>query len=372
MTRVILLTGKSGAGVSTIAAATALRCAEQGHRTALFSLQPRAEEGVVTEGGWPGLLSPRLTVENTGDGTPDSLDWSPLDAWLQRLVQERASAAVPIRLTDLPGIDRLSALMVLGAHLDSESYDCVVVDCPPAPEMVGLLRLVEGASLWERQPPVPDHSLARLARPLVTRLANIPDADAALAVLTEARRRLARLREELTDGSRSSFRLVSADRAADTGVVRQTYRALRLLEYPVDALIVNRGAAARAAARSAASVLEDDPGAPVTLEAGCMDAEPVDVEALTRLADGLYGKLAAAAILALSPRTTLAAEGGMLSLRIPLPITAQDTVSVTQAGDYVTVTAMKVQRVLALPPALRGRACTGARLSGGVLSLLFN
>ena len=40
MTRVLLFTGKGGVGKTTVAAATALQCADAGHRTLVMSTDP--------------------------------------------------------------------------------------------------------------------------------------------------------------------------------------------------------------------------------------------------------------------------------------------------------------------------------------------
>jgi arsenite/tail-anchored protein-transporting ATPase len=373
MTRAILFTGKSGAGVSTIASATALRCAEQGDRTVLlhFGIDLAPDDGEARRAWLPAISAPRLTVMHAGELEPDGWDWSPVEQWLQRFLLERGTATIPFQLDDLPGAGRLRELLSLASLLESAAHDCIVVDCAPALEMLDLLRLMEGIHVWQRQQPQPGHTLVRLARPLVARLASVPDPDAALTALSELSRRLARLHVLLSDGSRTSFRLVAGGRAADVGVLRHTYRALRLLEYPVDAIVLNRPGCDGHSTAPDRGLLADDAGAPPLLEATHEDPDSLDAAALGRIADALYRDSDAGAVLAASPRTTLVTDSTGVALRIPAPITSQEGVRVTQAGDYVTVRLGSAQRVIPLPLALAGRVCTGARLSEGVLSLSF-
>src|SRR5688500_12441089 len=105
MTRAILFTGKSGAGVSTIASATALRCAEQGNRTVLlhFGIDLTPDGGEASRDWLPAISAPRLTAMHAGELEPDGWDWSPVEQWLQRFLLERGTATIPFQLDDVPG-----------------------------------------------------------------------------------------------------------------------------------------------------------------------------------------------------------------------------------------------------------------------------
>jgi arsenite-transporting ATPase len=61
--RILLFTGKGGVGKTTVAAATALRAAEAGHRTIVLSTDPAhslADAFDVPLGDRPGEVAPRL------------------------------------------------------------------------------------------------------------------------------------------------------------------------------------------------------------------------------------------------------------------------------------------------------------------------
>jgi arsenite-transporting ATPase len=286
---------------------------------------------------------------------------------LARLLHDRAPGGPPVRLRDLPGFLHLLGLLALLARVERGRFEVMIVDCPPAPETVQLLRLGDALG-WTVQPATTAHALARLARPLVSRVANLPDADTALATLDEVRARLVRLRAVLQDGARSSIRLLSTSRRTDAAVLRHAYRVLRLFEYPVDAVITNSLPSVLPATRHP---LHDDAAAPRWLTVPAWAEEPNTPDALRALAAALYGDHGPALVLTPSPSVEVLTLDGRVALRVPLPLTEPQHAGATQVGDYVTIRAADAHRTIPLPPLLRDRTCTGARLEGGAMTLLF-
>lgn len=123
--RTILHTGKGGAGKTTLAIATARRCARDGRRTLLLSLDGTRD------------LSHLLATE---------LGEEPVQAG------ERLWAA-ELRPQALVG-DALAALRALRAHHDARACDVLVADCPPTEQALQLLAL-PGLAAWglERRTP---------------------------------------------------------------------------------------------------------------------------------------------------------------------------------------------------------------------------
>src|SRR5690348_11442372 len=131
--RTILYTGKGGVGKTSVAAATARRCAAAGLRTVVLSTDPAHS------------LSDALGTPLTGEPTPidggplwgqqvsaqDEMErnWAGVQDWLSPLLVERGVDRISAEeLTVPPGLDELFSLLQIKRHNESGDFDCVIVD----------------------------------------------------------------------------------------------------------------------------------------------------------------------------------------------------------------------------------------------------
>src|SRR5919107_4516615 len=136
--RIILYTGKGGVGKTSVAAATARRCAAAGARTLVLSTDPAhslaeslqrdvgAEPTDAGDGVWAQQVQAQDELER---------NWSAAQEWLAAVLAERgveriAAAEAP----GPPGADELFSLLQLKRHSDSGEWDAIVVDCAPTGE----------------------------------------------------------------------------------------------------------------------------------------------------------------------------------------------------------------------------------------------
>src|SRR3712207_3041447 len=133
--RAILYTGKGGVGKTSVAAATARRCAADGKRTIVLSTDPAHSLSDVLEtavgadatdvGG--GLFAQQVQAQ-------DELErnWSNVQGWMGSVLAERGVDRIAAdELTVPPGGDELFSLLQLKRHWDSGDWDVIVVDCAP-------------------------------------------------------------------------------------------------------------------------------------------------------------------------------------------------------------------------------------------------
>ena len=127
--RVLLFTGKGGVGKTTVAAATAAQCAQDGLRTIVLSTDPAHsladvfdaplgdQPEPVAERLWGQQLNARLRFEEAWNDIRsylvDVLDWAGADA-----VEAEELAVVP-------GLDEVFALADIKAFATSGDYDVV-------------------------------------------------------------------------------------------------------------------------------------------------------------------------------------------------------------------------------------------------------
>jgi arsenite-transporting ATPase len=388
MTRVVLVSGKGGVGKTTIAAATAVRAAELGHRALVVSLDRAHNLGDV--------LGAKLTGEPLPvEGVPglDAFEadpqaelrrsWRALSAYFARLLAWAGlGGAEADEVAVVPGLEELLILTRLTEIVESEASDIVVVDLAPTASSLRLLsfpELMAGPigrfARWER-------SFLKLMRPAVRRAtrAPIPDEELYDAIDTIAAR-LGRLRAILTDPERACVRLVGIPERVVLEETRAAFTLLSLFGLCVDAVVLNRvlpeeagagyfGRWAAIQAREIARAKEQFASAPV-LELRFMPDEVMGPAALRDAARELYGdRDPALAFVERAPvRYRDEAEGTVLELW--LPHADGRGLDLKQRDDELIVSARGWRRQLPLPASLRGRAVRSARFRDGALRVLF-
>lgn len=384
--RVLLYTGKGGVGKTSVAAATALRCAALGSRTLVVSTDSAhslADAFDAPCGPAPSRLDDRLWATQIDIERETASHWGALEGWLRSVLSARGlDPVLAAELAALPGMGELVGLLALVDHAESGDFDVLVVDCAPTAETLRLLMFPDVARLWlDRAMPL-DGWLARGVRPLLARLRGVPPPDdGVFDSLQDLLGRLTRARETLADADVTSVRLVLTP---DRVVIAESQRlatALSLYGYPVDLVVCNRVlpdvvtdpyfAAWQRAQRAQIATLQERFAPVPVVTAPLLEAEPVGPAVLGRLGDALYGEA--------DPRTVwfrgralevTAADDGFVLL-VPLPHARRDDLKVAQSGDEVTVRAGSARRTIALPRVLHGLTCLGAQFDGDVLRLRF-
>src|ERR1700750_2597740 len=113
--RTILYTGKGGVGKTSVAAATARRCAAAGVRTLVVSTDPaHSLADVLGEavGGEPTLVGGGLHAQQVQAQDELERHWSAVSEWLGGLLMERGVDRIAAEeLTVPPGGDELFSLL---------------------------------------------------------------------------------------------------------------------------------------------------------------------------------------------------------------------------------------------------------------------
>src|ERR671938_1412340 len=129
--RTILYTGKGGVGKTSVAAATARRCAAAGLRTVVLSTDPAHSLSDSLEaplGGEPTPAGPNLFGQEVQAQEEMERHWDSVQAWLGSMLEERGVDRISAEeLTVPPGMDELFSLLWIKRHHEEAEYDCVVV-----------------------------------------------------------------------------------------------------------------------------------------------------------------------------------------------------------------------------------------------------
>lgn len=388
-TRVLLCTGKGGVGKTSVAAATALRCADQGLRTIVLSTDPAhslADSFDDELGPLPARIAGHELLWGLQLDAQDRMEdsWGEIQAYLLEVFNWAGMEGIRAEeLSMLPGLEEIFALSDIKSYVDDGSWDVVVVDCAPTAETLRLLSLPEILSWYMDRVFPAGRRVTKVMSPLLTRVTNLPiAADHVFGAAERFYSRLEGVREILTDAETTSIRLVVNPEKMVIAEARRTYTYLSLFGYRVDAIVANRLLPAevqdpwfdRWKALQAEHLVDIDEGfAPLpVLHAALAPEELVGLPRLRAFGEALYGGLDVAAVLHDElPLQVEMGDDGEATMLLPLPFAARDEVDLGRHGDELLVRVGPYRRAVLLPDSLRRRSVSGAELRDGSLRVRF-
>jgi arsenite-transporting ATPase len=384
--RTILYTGKGGVGKTSVAAATARRCAAAGMRTVVLSTDPAHS------------LSDSLEVDITGVPTPcgDLLwgqevqaqeemerHWQAVQEWMGDMLAERGVDRIAAEeLTVPPGMDELFSLLQIKTHHESGEFDAIVVDCAPTGETLRLLSFPDVASWWlEKMLPL-ERKMMGAARPLARAMLDISlPSDKVFDDVERLVQNLVAMNVILRNRATTSIRLVmNPDRMVIKESMR-TFTYLNLYGYLTDAVVVNRVFPAeveggyfgawRAVQTEQMELVRSGFGPVPILSAPYFDQEVVGGAMLDRLADSLFASHDAGALLYDDLSQELVSDNGTATLRLAIPFVEKADVELKKIGLEVIVRVGPQKRTIILPPTMAAYRPRGAQFEDGALSVRF-
>jgi arsenite/tail-anchored protein-transporting ATPase len=384
--RTILYTGKGGVGKTSVAAATARRCAASGLRTVVLSTDPAHSLSDVLEaelGGNPTPCGPNLHGQEVQAQEEMERNWEAVQEWLGELLADRGVDRISAEeLTVPPGMDELFSLLQIRHHHESGEYDCVVVDCAPTGETLRLLSFPDVATWWLEKVFPWERRLVSAARPLARGLLDLPlPSDAVFKDVERLVRNLVAMNDILRARASTSIRLVmNPDRMVVKEAMR-TFTYLNLYGYLTDAVVVNRVFPEELSQGYFADwrkvqgehmELVRSAFSPVPiLTAPYFPREVLGEEMLDKLGDELFGDRDAAELLHRELSQELSADNGRATLRLPIPFAERGDIELKKIGLEVVVRVGGQKRTIILPPTMAGYSTSGARFEDGALQVFF-
>jgi arsenite-transporting ATPase len=384
--RTILYTGKGGVGKTSVAAATARRCAAAGLRTVVLSTDPAhsLSDSLQTPlGAEPVKIAERLWGQEVSAQEEMERNWAGVQDWLGELLVARGVDRISAEeLTVPPGMDELFSLLAIKRHHDSGEYDAVIVDCAPTGETLRLLSFPDVARWWLDKVFPQQGRILDAARPFARAVLDVslPGAEVFDDVQRLVRNLIA-MNEILRDNERVSVRLVMTPDRMVVDEARRTFTYLNLYGYLTDAVVVNRVFGDetgdyfgpwRARQQEQLAAVRDAFAPVPVLQAPYFDEEVLGDAMLDRLGDALFAGADAAGVFhdAVSERLELGADGA--TLRLELPFAQRGDLSLKRLGPELIVRVDGHKRTMLLPPALDDLQPTGATFEDGALTITFD
>jgi arsenite-transporting ATPase len=383
---VLLFTGKGGVGKTSVAAATALRCADSGLRTLVLSTDTAhslADSFDAPLDGRPRQVTGQLWAQQLDPTERLEEAWGDVQEYLRQLFGWAGVDSVEAEeLSVLPGLEEVFALTDIKEHADSGAWEVVVVDCGPTAETIRLLSLPDILSWYmDRVFPV-ERRVVSAVRPLLSKLTSLPIADDDVhAALRRLYERLDGVRGLLADSSRTSIRLVVNPERMVIAEARRASTYLALFGYGVDGVIANRllpdaitdpwfKTWKESHAEHLSSIVDGFAPLPV-LRAELAPEELVGLARLRSFADTLYGDVDPTGVLHRGEPLRVERRGSMFVLRLGLPFADRDDLEVGRRHDELLVRVGPHRRAIMLPDSLRRRQVCGATLAGQWLEVSF-
>jgi arsenite-transporting ATPase len=393
--RILLYLGKGGVGKTTVAAASALRSAQLGHKTLVVSTDiahSLADSLDVTLASEPVRVAENLYAQEINVLDEIREHWGEMQGYVGSMLRRQGmSQAMAEELAIIPGMEEVVSLLHINRQAQAGHFDRVVVDAAPTGETIRLLTVPESFQWYVGRMTGMNDITLKMAGGLLRRV--MPDKDP-LTGLNNLVAGVKELQKVLIDPAITSYRVVLNP---EKMVVKEGARAvtyLSLFGYPVDGVVVNRvlpgvesngkGEAWVAApsqdpylqhlqeiqARYLGEIERDFYPLPI-LRSGWFDQEMVGLAALDMLAARLFGERDPGEVMFVGQTQKIEEEGKDFVLTLPLPNVELDKVKLKKRGDELYVSIGNFKRELLLPAVLAHREASGATFANGMLKVRF-
>jgi arsenite/tail-anchored protein-transporting ATPase len=385
MTRILLYTGKGGVGKTSVAAATALICAERGYRTMVLSTDIAHSLGDAFGrelGAEPVEVAPNLWGQESDVFFNVARYWGRIQEYAASVLRWRGlDEVLAEEMTVLPGMDEVGSLLWIAEHHDSGAYDVIVVDAAPTGETLRLLSLPEAVKWWMDKVEPIGRRISRLTGPMIHRLIGIPmPSEEVFDAGEELFRKLEHMRLLLADATKTSVRVVLTLEHVVIKEAQRSFTYFHLYDYPTDLVVVNRvlpdgvGDYFRGwydKQREYAPLVERTFAPIPVLDAPFFDREVVGVEMLRELGAALYADRDPVDFFYRGRPYSVTRDNGAFVLSVELPFTSREQISLSRHADELLIDLGTWRRTLVLPRALIDAPAQGAKFEDDVLKIRF-
>jgi arsenite-transporting ATPase len=391
--RIIIFSGKGGVGKTTVAAATALRCAERGLKTIVLSVDiaHSLSDGFNLELdlhdrnlGKPRPVRPNLWLQEVDIQEELDNHWGEVSKYLAALLGSSGMTEVLAdELAIIPGMEDVISLLYINQYYREKTYDVIVIDCAPTGESLRFISMPSTLEWYINRVFSLERNLMKVARPLVKRLTDIPiPEDSYFASLKDLFLKLEGVDQILLDREITSVRLVTN---AEKMVVRETQRAFMyfcLYGLVVDAVVVNRLfpdtlqddyfsdwlATQRRALNQIDEIFDPIPVRRVNI----LRDEVVGLDRLSEVASLVYGDADPSQLFHKDTLYEVQQQDGDYVLKMRLPFVTKQYVDLFKEEGDLVVRIGSFKRHVFLPRVLMNRKPAKATLEDNMLSILFS
>ncbi|TMD70093.1 MAG: ArsA family ATPase [Chloroflexi bacterium] len=384
--RVVLFTGKGGVGKTSVAAATAVRCAAAGYRTVVMSTDPAHSLGDsfdIELGAEATKVADNLWAHEVSSLHEMQRHWAKLHEYAVEVFSTQGlDEVLADEVANPPGMDEVASLMWIKHYAQRAEHDALIVDCAPTGETLQLLTFPDAAKWWLDKIYPWSRRAMRVARPVLQPMMGMPlPSDEVYASLKDLLMDLDGMRKVLTDPEITTVRIVLNLEKMVVKEAKRAYTYLSLFGYVTDAVIVNRLLPGdlhdelfqkwqRIHERYRLEVEQSFAGIPI-FNVPLFDREVVGEMMLARMAQAIYGEEDPSRRFATSNAQRIDKQGSDYVLALKVPFVDKSAVDLSRHNGELYVTVGNYRREISLPRVLARRETAGASIEDGELRVRF-
>jgi arsenite-transporting ATPase len=384
--RIILYTGKGGVGKTSVAAATALRCADLGYHTVVVSTDAAhslADSFDLPLGPEPTQIGSKLWGQEIDVLHQMDKYWGNIQHYMSTVLSWKGlDDLVAEELSVFPGMEELASLLQIVHLHDDCPYEVVIVDCAPSGATLQLLAMPHTATWYMERMFQIGKRTAKLGRPLLRAVTDLPiPGDEVFDSMEKLHTQLHRMHALLTDPQKSSVRLVLNTEKMVIKEAQRTFTYLNLFGYATDAVISNRLIPGRVQdsyfdswkeSQEKYSRMVEEAFLPLPiLQVPLFEQEVVGEAMLRRMAEAIYGSIDPTKVYFVGQVQAVEKRDGHHLLSLPLPFVDKDDVELTRSGDELIVHIGNRKRNIILPRALASLDVLSAKYENDRLVMTF-
>ncbi|WP_010681263.1 ArsA family ATPase [Acetivibrio cellulolyticus] len=384
--RIILYTGKGGVGKTSIAAATALKCAIEGSKTLVVSTDPAHSLGDSLDiklSPEPQEIQENLWAQEIDSIHEVEKGWGKVQEYLTTLFTSKTVKDITTEeLTVFPGIEDLLSLLRILKYYKEKSYDVIIIDCAPTGETLALLSFPEMLRWWmDKLFPI-KKTVMKIARPIAQPLMGIPlPSDNVMDEIENIYNQLDEMKHILSDREITSIRVVVNPEKMVIKEAQRSFTYLNIYNFNVDAIVVNRVIPDSVTddyfkvwkdiqKKYKQMIIESFSPVPI-FYAPMFEREVVGIDILNRLGDEVFGSNNPSRIYYNTRTQNISKEGNEYTLTIYMPFADKKDLSLNQKSDELIIKVGNIKRTITLPRTLLNYTVKGARFEDEALKIKF-
>jgi arsenite-transporting ATPase len=384
--RVILFTGKGGVGKTSVAAATAARCAKLGYRTIVMSTDPAHSLGDSFDlelGPRLKQIGPNLWAHEVSALHEMERHWKKLHDYAARVFSTQGlDDVVAEEVANPPGMDEIASLMWIKFYAERNEHDVIIVDCAPTGETLQLLVFPDAARWWLDKIYPWERRAMKVARPVLQPLMDIPlPSDEIYASVKDLLLDLEGMKKVLTNSDVTSVRLVLNLEKMVIKEAKRAFTYLSLFGYVTDSVVVNRLLPEglqdelfrkwQAIHQRYAGEVEHSFSPLPILHVPLFDEEVVGERMLLQMAEAIYGQRDPTERFYTGASQRVEKVGSEYVLVLKAPFVEREDIQLARQDGELFVTVGNYRREIALPRVLASRQTVGATIDAGELRIRF-
>jgi arsenite-transporting ATPase len=384
--RIILFTGKGGVGKTSVAAATAVRCAKIGYKTAVISTDSAhslADSFDMEIGSQPTSVSRNLYAEEIDVNYEIKKNWGAIQGFLQQFLKYQGfQNVIAEELAVFPGMEEVFSLLEIKSLYAKGLYDVIIIDCAPTGDTLRLLSVPDIARWYMEKLFNIERSVMKAVRPMARHFVEMPlPTDDVYESAEGLYKNIRGMKEVLTDKDTSSIRMVINPEKMVINESQRNHTFLNLFGFSTDGIIVNRILPEeiedpyyvkwKEIQKAHLKKIEESFHSLPIFTSRLWDQEVVGLKSLSMMAKDIYGESDPAQIFFKEKSMEITEENGNYYLLIKLPFANQKLLDIWSRGEELTIKFKNFKRNILLPRALASLKVKEAQFKDGMLKIRF-